>query len=205
FDPAARLTEDSQLVTPDAGRRLLEAWTPYWDTSKRVLLEKSPPNLIRMRFLRALFPAARFIVVVRHPIAVSFATRKWSRTSIDSLLRHWVSAHEHLVEDSLHVGRTAVVRYEDLLADPGSELDRLFAFLSLPAHDGSWAVQPGLNAAYFARFTSPRWPWRKREYARAAAAYERDVNPYGYSLLAPERLRPPAPQLAQLAPATRVG
>ena len=40
LDPAARLTEDSPLVTPDAARRLIDAWSPYWDTSRRVLLEK---------------------------------------------------------------------------------------------------------------------------------------------------------------------
>lgn len=204
LDPAARLTEDSELVTPDAARQLVEAWMPYWDTSKPILLEKSPPNLIRMRFLRALFPSARFIVVMRHPIAVSFATRKWSRTSIDSLLRHWLTAHEHLLEDSLHVGRAVLVRYEDLLADPESELDRLFAFLSLPPHAGRLAVQPGLNEAYFSSFTSPRWSWRKREYARVAAAYERLVTPFGYSLLDPHSLNPPAPEIARLAPSSRV-
>lgn len=204
LDPAARLTEDSELVTRDAAQRLLEAWAPYWDTSKPILLEKSPPNLIRMRFLRALFPSARFIVVMRHPIAVSFATRKWSRTSIESLLRHWISAHEHLVEDSVQVDRTALVRYEDLLADPDAELDRLFAFLSLPPHSGRWTVRPGLNDAYFSRFTSPRWPWSRREYARVAAAYERHVTPFGYSLLDPHSLSSPAPEIFRLVPAARV-
>lgn len=204
LDPAARLTENSELVTQDAAGRLLEAWTPYWDTSKPVLLEKSPPNLIRMRFLRAIFPSARFIVVVRHPIAVSFATRKWSGTSIDSLLRHWLGAHENLVEDSLQVGRAALVRYEDLLADPQSELDRLFAFLSLRPYRGAARVEPGLNEAYFSRFTSPRWPWRRREYARVAASYEKQVNPFGYSLLDPRSLRPLAPEIARLTPALRL-
>jgi hypothetical protein len=203
LDPAARLTEDSELVTQDAAQRLLEAWMPYWDSSKPVLLEKSPPNLIRMRFLRALFPSARFIMVVRHPIAVAFATRKWSRTSVDSLLRNWITAHERLVEDSLQVGNAAVVRYEDLLGDPQSQLDRLFAFLSVPPHAGRWDVQPGLNEAYLSRFTSPRWPWRRREYARVAAAYEGQVVPFGYSLLDPHGLHPPAPEVARLAPAAR--
>lgn len=204
LEPMARLTENSELVTQDAARQLLEAWSPYWDTSRPVLLEKSPPNLVRMRFLRAIFPTARFIVVVRHPIAVSLATQKWSRTSIDSLLRHWLSAHEHLVEDSLQVGHAVVVRYEDLLADPDAEMDRLFAFLSLPPHAGNWAVRPGLNEAYFSRFISPRWPWRRRAYRRVAALYERHVAPFGYSLLDPHALLPPDPAIARLAPAPRV-
>jgi hypothetical protein len=109
------------------------------------------------------------------------------------------------VDDSLKVGRVALVRYEDLLAEPESELDRLFAFLSLPPHAGEWAVEPGLNEAYFSRFTSPRWPWRGREYARLAAAYEDRVTRFGYSLLNPHNLGPVAPEIAQLLPAPRTG
>jgi hypothetical protein len=203
FDPAARLTEESELITPDACKQLIEAWTPYWDTSKSVLLEKSPPNLLRMRFLRALFPSARFIVVVRHPIAVSLATRRWSRTSMDSLLAHWVAAHQMVVEDAVHVGEAVLVRYEDLLAEPESQLDRLFAFLSLPRYDGRWEVRRELNEAYFSSFTSPRWPWRKREYARVAAAYEDRVRRFGYSLLDPRGGTAPVREIAQLTPAPR--
>ncbi len=203
FDPEARLTEESGLVSPDAPQSLIEAWTPYWDASKSVLLEKSPPNLIRMRFLRALFPSARFIMVLRHPIAVSLATRRWSRTSLDSLMQHWLAAHRDLAEDAQRVGRTAVVRYEDLLADPDSQLDRLFAFLGLPRHEGRWEVRHGLNEAYFSSFTSPRWPWRRRQHARLAASYETEVARYGYSLLEPPRLSAPVPEIARLAPAPR--
>jgi hypothetical protein len=201
FASAARLTEDSELVTGEAARRLVSAWAPYWDTSKPVLLEKSPPNLIRMRFLRALFPAARFVVVVRHPVAVSLATRKWSRTSMDSLMRHWIAAHEHLVEDAAHVGATAVVRYEDLLRDPEAELGHLFAFLSVPPYNGRFEVRRGLNEDYFSRFETPRWPWRKREYAQIASSYEGDVVRFGYSLLNPRRLWTPEPEIEQLMPA----
>ncbi len=203
FDPEARLTEESGLVTSDAAERLLAAWTPYWDTAKAILVEKSPPNLIRMRFLRALFPSARFIMVLRHPIAVSLATQKWSRTSMDSLMQHWFTAHRDLVEDAGQVGRAALVRYEDLLADPGSELDRLFAFLGLPPHEGRWEVRRGLNEAYFSSFAAPRWPWRRREYARVAASYETEAARYGYSLLDPPRLSAPAPEVARLGAGPR--
>lgn len=84
FDLTARLTERSDLIRPDPQTRLVRAWSPFWDLDSTVLLEKSPPNLIRMRFLRALFPRARFVMVLRHPVAVAMATEKWSdaRSSI---------------------------------------------------------------------------------------------------------------------------
>src|SRR5918992_4047803 len=45
FHPGAHLTEASDLVTADNKLRLFEEWKAYWDLSKPVLLEKSPPNL----------------------------------------------------------------------------------------------------------------------------------------------------------------
>ncbi len=198
LDPAARLTEGSPLVTADAAQRLIDAWLPFWDTSKAVLLEKSPPNLIRMRFLRALFPKARFIVVMRHPIAVAIATRKWRRVTLDALLRYWLAGHANLVEDARRVGDVALVRYEDLVAAPEDELDRLFAFLSLAPHPAHSPVRAGINDAYFAQFASSRRPLRRWQGLRAARNYEQAVNPYGYSLLEPRRLDSPAAAIAAL-------
>ena len=86
FSADAHLTEDSALVSAANAQQLLDEWAPHWNLERPVLVEKSPPNLIRMRFLQALYPESTFIVVTRHPIAVSLATQKWSRTSLSSLL-----------------------------------------------------------------------------------------------------------------------
>ncbi|MGH3016642.1 MAG: sulfotransferase family protein, partial [Gaiellaceae bacterium] len=99
FDPDVRLAEDSPLVTDESRRRLMEEWGRWWDTTKPVLVEKSPPNLVRGRFLQALFPGARLVMMQRHPLAVAYATQKWSRTSLRSLVRHWLAAHEAFEED----------------------------------------------------------------------------------------------------------
>jgi hypothetical protein len=204
LDPEARLTEESPLITTDAATRLVDAWRPFWDMSKAVLIEKSPPNLIRMRFLHALFPSARFVVVVRHPIAVALATKKWRpRTSMDALLRYWFAGHEHLVADARRVGKVAVVRYEDLMASPAEELDRLFAFLSLPPHGADWPVREGINDGYFSQFRPARRPLRAWRDARAARRYEQRAAEYGYSLLDPPRLSEPAPAIRELRPPKR--
>ena len=67
FAAEAHLTEDSPLVSEQSAESLLAAWAPHWDTARPVLVEKSPPNLIRFRFLQALFPEASFVAVVRAP------------------------------------------------------------------------------------------------------------------------------------------
>ena len=203
LDPAARLTETSPLLTPDAAQLLLDAWMPFWDTSKAALVEKSPPNLIRMRFLRALFPQARFVMVVRHPVAVALATRKWRRFTMSALIRYWLAGHRHLVEDARQVGRVAVIRYEDLMSAPDQELDRVFAFLSLAPHREDWPVRTGINDAYFSQYRPARRPLRRWLHTRAAREYEQQVAPFGYSLLEPSRLEPPAPEIAALRPPPR--
>jgi len=56
FAPEAHMTEESALLTPENKILLPQQWFPFWDLTKRYLLEKSPPNLIWMRFLQAVFP-----------------------------------------------------------------------------------------------------------------------------------------------------
>ncbi len=55
-------------------RYLWKAWSRYWDMSKPFLVEKSPPNLLKTRFLAAVFSLARscrFLLVVRDPVTNS--------------------------------------------------------------------------------------------------------------------------------------
>src|SRR3954453_21745732 len=62
--PGAHMTESSSLTTPESADRLWKLWEPHWDLEKRVLVEKSPPNLLMTRFLQALFPDALFLIII---------------------------------------------------------------------------------------------------------------------------------------------
>ena len=98
------LPPDRELPAGDARRthqRLLDQWAPHWDLDRRLLLEKSPPNLVMTRFLQALYPEARFVVVVRHPVVVALSTQKWAGplAGLAPLLEHWVRAHETFLAD----------------------------------------------------------------------------------------------------------
>jgi hypothetical protein len=179
FRSESHLTEGSPLVSPEARERLLAEWSPHWDLSRHVLVEKSPPNLVRFRFLQALFPEARFVAVLRHPVAVAYATRKWSKTSVRSLLRHWVTAHETFAVDRPHLERLLVVRYEDLVDEPEAVLARVFEFLDLE----TVAVPHELDRASNERYLSE---WRDLSGVRralAARGLEERVRPFGYTLV----------------------
>ena len=83
----------------------------HWDLGAAVLLGKSPPNLIRCRVLRAMFPNARFVVIERHPVAVSLATRRRKDTSVSTLFRHWLTCHGVFRNDRNMLNRAMVLKY----------------------------------------------------------------------------------------------
>src|SRR5213595_120747 len=94
FNPHAQLTETSALLTPENVAKLRTSWHSHWDKDKSICVEKTPGNLIITRFLQAAFPNAYFIVIRRHPVAVSISTQKWSLRSLHSLFEHWLRCHD---------------------------------------------------------------------------------------------------------------
>lgn len=140
FGGPGRFARDrrAHLAAPDpeeAGRSraaLLESWAPHWDTTRPLLVEKSPPNLVMGRYLQAVFPGSALVVILRHPVVVALSTKKWARrTSLHSLVEHWFLAHDRLMADAPALGRLHVLRYEDLVADPVPTLAGVQEFLGL--------------------------------------------------------------------------
>ncbi len=178
FDPNAQLTELSPLVTERNRQILSSEWSRYWDTRKPVLLEKSPPNIIRSRFLQAMFPESQFVFIVRHPIAVSLATQKWSHSSLADLLSHWQSAHEIMERDRPYLKSSLLLRYEDLVTKPQITLDTIYQFINMPASPVQTDVQSDLNEHYFRQWESSLDAPVNRFPAIAASYGYMPNNPY---------------------------
>ncbi|GGF48369.1 hypothetical protein GCM10011519_22970 [Marmoricola endophyticus] len=186
-DPRSHLTESD--ASPGDARRLFAQWARVWPDDRRVLIEKSPPNLIRMRYLQGLFPDARFVVVVRHPAAVALATQKlatgfWRRrlgraAPLGGTLRHWTAAHRLLLEDLPHVSSRVLFRWEDLGRDPVGVLDGVADLAGLGPGFEPVELDPTVDAAY-----AERWAATPRDRTLAAAVEEaREVAAcFGYDL-----------------------
>ena len=194
FHPAAHMVEPDPFAARAQAASLFAQWSRHWDLERPVLIEKSPPNLIRMRYLQGLFPDARFVVVIRHPLEVALAQRKRARkSSLWSILRHWFVCHDLFSADAPHVTRLLTLRYEDLLADPQATLDRILEFVDLPPDPEASAaeVSPAAsnrNRAQWERFTTT---WYSRPYAELLVRhFEGDANRYGYSMRDLDALRP---------------
>jgi hypothetical protein len=183
FDERSYLTEKSSLVSSDAAHKLFSEWSRYWDLGADLLLEKSPPNLVRTRFLQALFPNSYFIIITRHPIAVACATRKWSKTDLRSLIKHWLVCHERFEADRPYLHRTLSVRYEDLTADPGKLLRQIGAFLEVEDIPVSHEVDSSINRKYFDEWKMERSGVSgKLASLYEIARYERRIARFNYSL-----------------------
>ncbi|HEV7196847.1 MAG TPA: sulfotransferase, partial [Pedococcus sp.] len=130
--PASHLTEESALATPDSAARLWTSWKPFWNLDKRILIEKSPSNLVMTRFLQALFPDAAFLMIVRHPVVVTLSTAKWApRTPLPLVMDNWFVAHDRLRADLPHLSRAKVITYEALTRRPAETVAGVGDFLGL--------------------------------------------------------------------------
>jgi Sulfotransferase family len=169
FAPAAHITESSPLISEGSRETLWKEWSRWWDLDRRVLVEKSPPNLLKMRFLQALFPDARFVLVVRHPVAVAGAMLKWEPRLVRQLaphrlIRHWIRCHHVALGDAPHIRRLYVLHYEDLVADAPGELAALREFLGLEGEIPAPAIESGSNQRYLELWAELRRARLRRPY-----------------------------------------
>ena len=123
-----RLTEDDD---PAPARRAMYDWLYYYEPRPGILLEKSPPDAIRGRWLQRNFRPSRFIAVVRHPYAVAEGIRRRTGLPIEQAARHWLVGNELLLDDVEHLDRALTIRYEDFCERPGEQLELMQSFLEL--------------------------------------------------------------------------
>ena len=143
------LSENDQGPDPV---RVKKEWGMRLDLAKPVLLEKSPPNTPKTRWLQAHFENAHFIGMLRNGYAVAEGiTRKadprhlregWP---IEMSAYQWKRSNEILQRDSQHLKHFMWVKYEDLVADTVGTLNRITDFIELPGFerfesDQSWTI-----------------------------------------------------------------
>jgi hypothetical protein len=190
FDQRAHLTELSDLVTSKNRGKLFNQWSHYWDLDTPYLMEKSPPNIIRTRFLQQMFPNTYFIVIMRHPIAVTYATRAWYRNyrifwrSYDRILKHWLRCHQILRNDSQFINNIMVIKYETLVKDPATGIKEITDFLGIEQHLVKQKILPKINEKYFSMWRKDRHtPIIRHLRQRNIAKYESQIRQFGYSLV----------------------
>lgn len=157
---------------------------------------KSPSHSYRVRTLRKLVPNARFVLIVRDPYEVfesmmktyrAFSLRYGLAPGLPNReLREVILAERLRCEEKLQAGlaglgsdRLAVVRYENLVADPVGTVETIYRQFGLPDFE---AVRPrlmqrsGRGANLRKPAAQPPPQWRERLKIAWAGIFER----YGY-------------------------
>lgn len=140
----------------------------------RQLVLKNPVNTARVRALRELFPGAKFIHIHRNPYDVFPATLHLFREVLKTVTLQEVTEariqeivldfYPRMMQayweqrDALPAGDHVEVRYDDLIADPIAELERIYGELNLT---GWPAALPHME--YFVR---KRADFQKNEYSQ---------------------------------------
>jgi len=143
---AMRLTEAEMREWTDCYLHVLRKATLASDGRRLVL--KTPANLGRTDRLLRLFPAAKFVFVVRNPYVVFASTMKLYRTLIPmyrlqdvdwdvieaSVFSNYVDMTRRYMRDraSIPKGNLIEVRFEDIEADAMGVLERVYGELGLP-------------------------------------------------------------------------
>lgn len=101
------------------------------EPSAGIVLEKSPPNTLRARWLQANFRPSRFIAIVRDPVAVCEGIHRRQGLAVEEAAEHWRVANSVLLDDLERLDHKMLLRYEDLTGDPVRVLAMIREFLEL--------------------------------------------------------------------------
>jgi len=163
--------------------------------------EKSPGHWRSIDRIRAFYPGAKFIHLVRDPRDVVGSLMRmpwWEEPSVAGTARYWARTIDAARDADRRLGPDAhrIVRFEDLVAAPEDVLGSLFAFLGVPPcadlsdrdgskiyrpYESSWKaesagpVDPGAVARYRDDLTA------KEIRAVERAAGRRRMSEFGYA------------------------
>jgi len=203
----------------DTVHRLAEAGNPSWDTIFLALLtaygmkhgakrvgEKSPGHLLYVGHLKDIFPAARFIQIVRDPRGTINSLRKapFGSRSIMMGIQSWRRSYALQQKWHAELGptRSYCVTYESLVREPRAVLESICRFLDMTfdpqmlAHDqrkvtgfGAWQqghMQNTLKPVFTSSIEKWRQDLRPVQIAMIEEELKSEMEGLGYETSRPE-------------------
>jgi hypothetical protein len=113
--------------------------------------EKDPTYTLHLPFIEELFPTALYIHLLRdgHDVVASFRDRWGYRSAARAARTEWARYVDaaRALRDRVPGERFLELRYEELVADPEAQGQRLFEFLAEPWHPAVLAFDPAEHSA----------------------------------------------------------
>jgi hypothetical protein len=110
------------------------------------LVEKTPRNFEHIDKLRLVFPDARMLAIIRHPVdalssyyhrAQKDAAAKWADVPLEKFERIYRDSIDKVTREADSGRGLLVVRYEDFTSDPEAEFRRLCEFVGEPFEESA--------------------------------------------------------------------
>lgn len=117
---------------PDQPRpwpQIKAVWESYWDKSKPVLLEKSPPNLLHARAIAANFQPVKFIIMVRNPYAQSEGLMRRNLWPVGRAAHFSITCLRVQLQNARALDDVLVLTYESLVQDPQQVCQKIVSFM----------------------------------------------------------------------------
>lgn len=190
FDPRSHMDETHPLAIPETADHLLREWGQHYDPARPIFLEKSPPNLIRTRFLQHLFPSSLFLVTMRHPLAVAYATQKVCDAALDSLIAHTLLGYDRFMADRQRLRHCHLVRYEDFVSNYRGEMSKIERWLGIACHDYSYPSIDNKDHVYFSMWESDKRKLPMKQVKYIETNGEERANLLGYSFQPDQHYQP---------------
>ena len=93
---------------------------------------KDPRNSLTLPFWHDLLPGLQLVIIVRNPLEAAYSMRKRNGTSYAFALRLWEIYNRRLIGATKNIPYL-ITHYDSFFDNPEKELERLTAFIGLPA------------------------------------------------------------------------
>jgi len=106
-----------------------KAWNGYWDQDKPLLVEKSPPNLLRATEIAEHFDPSYFLIMVRNPYAHCEGLMRRNKDNARHAALFAVRCLRQQMKNAKELKDTLCLTYEELARNPAATAKKIEAFL----------------------------------------------------------------------------
>lgn len=104
-------------------------WNKYWDRSKHILLEKSPPNICRAKNINEVFNNAKYICLIRNPYAQIQSNIRRYNSNIIVATKKYLNYLKFQKDNIENLENILIITYEELTNSPLKTKDKIRIFL----------------------------------------------------------------------------
>jgi hypothetical protein len=109
--------------------RIKGVWDEYWDHNKPLLIEKSPPHLIRTSEIAKHFSPVYFLIMVRNPYAHCEGLIRRNNLSAKESADFTIRCLIQQAENAKKLSNTLCLTYEELVENPELIAKKIQAFI----------------------------------------------------------------------------